>query len=350
MSLIKPEIILGISRRVGSILGKTPDDLDNLYIATRLSNVELGKFKHHPIEQIIEHLSETIANDMSIRTSSLETTIEDIDINQWQKETVAAGYDEDQFDIDTTFAHKEVGFQSDAFDEELTTIVARELSVQRMFNLNDLHTIQRLVAPKTQHRSVFVLLDTDNADPALSEGNKFGWSFIDSPLLKEGTINGIGGTGNLVGMHIYPITTTLTAQPQALYAASAFPLAVVNAGQSPFYFNDFLNTNNTFTILIEEFSAHSYVGREGRKFHFSQFPFLLNAFTQINSGSWPSPTPYYEFISTSKGDGWFWFNKPITEFSTITVSLANPFTEISLSKTVRTIIPIELIFLADSDE
>lgn len=345
MSLLRPEIILGISRLVGKTLGRVTTDDDNLFIATRLMNLSINKFKRLPVELITKRIAESIAHDLSIKTSSLGTTVEPFDMDGWQNKTLVAGYAQDQYAIDTAFINRSVKFNTKKYNTNLTAEITSELSINTVFDLRDLHTIQRIVAPTAQHRSVFVLLDTSNADPVLSSGNKFGWSFIDSPLLKEGMINGIGGTGDLVGMRLFPINTTLISQPSATFVASAVPLVVSNVGQSPFYSNDFLNTNNNFTILIDEFSAQSYVGRDGRKFHFSQFPFLLTAFTVVNLGSYPSLNPYYEFVSISKGDGWFWFRKPITEFSTLTISMATPFTVMPLSQTTRTIIPIELIFL-----
>lgn len=343
MSLLKPEIILSVSRLVGKNLSRVPTDADNLFIVARLSQMSINKYKHHPVKSITQQLAKEIARDISIETSSLGTSVENIDMDRWQKQTLTNNYERDQYATDTHFMRRELP----EYNEELTTLIAHELDINMVFSMRDLHSIQRLIAPKVQHRSVFVLLDTSNADPELSTSTKFGWNFTDSPLLTTGTINGIGGTGNLVGMRLFPINTTLVSQPSASFVASPFPQLVAAIGQSPIYTNDFLNTNNNFTILIDEFSSQSYVGRDGRKFHFSQFPFLLAATTVVNLGSYPRLTPYYEFVSISKGDGWFWFRTPIVDFSTLTISMATPFTVLPLSQTTRTIIPIELIFLAD---
>jgi len=222
--------------------------------------------------------------------------------------------------------------------------------IESFYNTSDLHYIQRILNPKTQYKYVHLLLDTANSASVLSEGTRFAWNFTHNALLNSGTVNAIGATQDLIAMRIYPVKTDIVTSPERTFTEGIYPIIVSGYDQSPFYYNDFANLNNNFTILIEEFASQAFVGRDGRKFHFVLFPVLMNPSSKVKYGQWTPTDPYFEFVTSGKGNGQFVFKTPITTFSTITISMANPFTVFPLSKTVRTLIPLELIFLQEADE
>lgn len=216
-------------------------------------------------------------------------------------------------------------------DEE----VLDKLSTKKLFGISDKFYLQRIINPAAQYQYAYVLLDTSVADPNLSTDTVYGWRFLNYVSQETGVVCSTNNIRDIVGMRIYPVVSQLTA-----------PIGEPNKT----YVNNVVDLNHNMTVLIHEFQAQSFVGREGRKFHFVLFPFLMNP--QIVSFSFPitPPTPYYEYTTSGKGNGWFWFRTPITEFSTLSVSLANPYDPIKLDKNVRTLIPIQLVFLSEKKE
>lgn len=205
-------------------------------------------------------------------------------------------------------------------------------SVTKFYGLSDLHYLTRRLNPSSQYQYGYVLLDTNNADADLSTDVKFAWRVLNYDSTSDGTVNVPSNTRDLVGMRIFPITMKLTT-----------PVGEPDKT----YFNNIITENSNYTVLIHEFQAQSYIGREGRKFHFVLFPYLMNPSTPKKGPAYTPGNPYIEFVTGGKANGWFWFRTPITEFSTMTVSIGNPFNLVTLSNTVRTLIPIQLIYLAD---
>jgi len=231
--------------------------------------------------------------------------------------------------------------------EKDKVVIEREVinNIQQLFSIDSIKQISKMLNPKRYYKSIYLLLDTNNASDILSEGTKYRWNFRPDSQLLSGTVNGIGVTNKLVGMRIYPMKTDVVSQPERVFTPLDFKITITKTGMPELYYNDFTNLNSNFTILVEEFQAQSYVGKEGRKFHFVLYPFLMNPEKQILFDDWTPLDPYYEFVTSGKGNGEFWFRTPITEFSTITISMGNPFVVFPLSKTVRTLIPLELMFL-----
>ncbi len=224
-------------------------------------------------------------------------------------------------------------------------IVPTSNQIDSLFGIRDTKYIQRFLTPSAAYKRVCILLDTNNIDTSLSSGNKFVWNFLPNTDVQTGTVNAVGRIRDLIGMRVFPIKANFTSPPSTTYPFN-------NAGNitlQPKYFNNYINPNNNFTILIHEFEAQCFVGRDGRKFHFVFFPTVMNLINNREFKIIPAE-PYIEYLTSGKGNGWFWFRTPITSFSTLTMTMANPFETISLSKNVRTLVPIELIYLNDAIE
>jgi hypothetical protein len=209
-------------------------------------------------------------------------------------------------------------------------------AITKLFDVSDKYKLQRMINPKAQYKYAYVLLDTNNAAPELSSDTVFGWNVVNFISQQSGTVSTVNNIRDLVGMRIFPVTMQLITP-------------VGETGKT--YVNNIVNINNNFTILIHEFQAQSFVGREGRKFHFSLFPALMNPTTIFNPKLNATPIdPYYEFTTSGKGNGWFWFRTPITEFSTMTISIGNPFDLVRPNaNNTRTLIPIQLVYLEERD-
>ncbi len=222
--------------------------------------------------------------------------------------------------------------ETDGNSNETEHIGSSEQKIEKMFGIKDLYYIQRKLNVSARYQYAYILLDTDNADSTLSNGTKFGWKFINYISLKPGVVSCVNNIRDLVGMRIFPVKADLTCP--------------INEN-GKIYYNNVVNVNNNFTILIEEFKAQSFIGRDGRRFHFVLFPAIMNFISQNRGPPITPANPYIEYTTSGKGNGWFWFRTPITEFSTITISIGDPFDLVNLSNNVRTLIPIQLIYLAE---
>jgi len=221
-------------------------------------------------------------------------------------------------------------------DDEALEIVKRmrdtSTNITKFYGMSDKWYIQRMVNPKAQYQYAYVLLDTNNISPELSGDKYYGWNVINYITQQEGTVSTVSNIRDLVGMRIFPVTMQLVAP-------------VGETGK--IYTNNVVNVNNNFTILIHEFQAQSYTGRDGRKFHFSLFPYIMNLICDPSLPAITPANPYIEFTTSGKCNGWFWFRKPITEFSTMTISIGNPFDLVKPDLNTRTLIPLQLIYLAE---
>ena len=234
-------------------------------------------------------------------------------------------------------------------DKEALAIVKKNLNsectVLKIFGMSDLKQIRRTLLPKSLYDYNYVILDTSNVSPELSTKYSFGWRVISNGSYETGSVSCVNTMRDIVGMRIFPVSMVL-----------ATPVVdSVNVNKT--YINNVANLNSNFTILIHEMQAQSYIGRDGRKFHFSLFPALMNPSypggNSTPSFSIPGPsitptTPYYEMTTSGKNNGWFWFKKPITELNTITISIGNPFDLLSSDNNTRILIPIQFIYLNDN--
>lgn len=208
--------------------------------------------------------------------------------------------------------------------------------IKKFYGMSDKWYIQRMLNPTAQYQYAYVLLDTDNAAAELSSDTTFGWRVINYISQQDGTVSTVSNIRDLVGMRIFPVTMQLNTP-------------VGETGKN--YVNNVANINNNFTVLIHEFQAQSFVGRDGRKFHFALFPALMNPQFPFRGPAITPTNPYFEFTTSGKANGWFWFRTPITEFSTMTVSIGNPFDLVRPNaNNTRTLIPLQLIYLSEKRE
>lgn len=229
-----------------------------------------------------------------------------------------------------------LALKADADAENQITDYQNQSKIKKFYGMSDKWYIQRMLNPTAQYQYAYVLLDTNNAAEELSSDTTFGWRVINYISQQDGTVSTVSNIRDLVGMHIPTMTMQLNTP-------------VGENGKN--YVNNVANINNNFTVLIHEFQAQSFVGREGRKFHFALFPALMNPQFPFRGPAITPANPYFEFTPSGKANGWFWFRTPITEFSTMTVSIGNPFDLVRPNaNNTRTLIPLQLIYLSEKRE
>jgi hypothetical protein len=145
-----------------------------------------------------------------------------------------------------------------------------------------------LLNPSSGLTHYYVVLDSDyrdTTDEITSSIKKFSWRYAPTQNLKTGFCNSVGVVSNIVGMRMY--------QPRVPYVS----------GMN--------NTAKRVSVLVEEFSAQSFICENGRRFHFLLRP-IFPASTSI------------ELSTEDYNDGLFSFRDAFTTLSSLTVSFGDP--------------------------
>ena len=194
--------------------------------------------------------------------------------------------------------------------------------------------LKQIVTPTSSYKYAYVLLDTDNAASELSTVSTFGWNLTNFVTLQQGTVSVIGKVRDIVGLRLYPVTATLIT-----------PLPA----PGKIWINNVANLNYNFTILIKEFQAQSYAAHTGVKFHFNLFPYIMNYSYTFDNQPYTPANPYIEYVTSGKGNGWFWFKTPITLANTLTIQMSDPFNPVTIATNTRMLIPLQLIYKDSND-
>lgn len=218
---------------------------------------------------------------------------------------------------------------NDSKEDKLENL--KKLKIKSLLGIRDPYVLQRKLSPKAQYEYAYILLDTNNIAEELSSATSFAWRVSNFPSTNTGNVTVANNIRDVVAVRAFPSVINFTG------TITESGKRAVNTG---------FNQNYALTMLIEEFKAQSYVGREGKRFHFNYFPAAMNI-TQTGQVIYIETPQYYEYVTTGRANGWFWFRNAITEFHTLTISFGNPFMPINRSNVSRSLIPLEIIYLAD---
>lgn len=208
--------------------------------------------------------------------------------------------------------------------------ISERVNITSVYGIENKNDLRRAINPSANYKEAFLLFDSDFKDPSRSTGSTFAWNVSNVQVQQTGTIPTVASLRNIVGMRLYPFTMTLIPPIQSRDKVILSPNVM---------------GNYNYSIYIEEFKSQAIYGRGGRNYHFITFPYILNVgyFDKLDEPVTP-PNPYVEFVTSGKGNGWFWFQKPIVEFSTITINFGNPWDLITIPTTTRIILPIKFIY------
>ena len=236
----------------------------------------------------------------------------------------------------------------DETDEEALAIVKSSIAAEsgeitKIFDINNAAQLRKTYLPKTMYEYSYVVLDSSNRAKELSPAFTLGWYIGTNGSYGTGIVSCAEPLHDIIGMRICP---------SFIYYMSYIGGGIVG-GKS--YVNSLGNPNSKFTVLIKELQAQSYVGREGRKYHFSLspepmfrvFPSIkavlnpayplypvepnpFNLYTTAPNFSSTGPlktsvNPYLELTPNGNNDGWFWFKQPVLELNTITINVGTPY-------------------------
>jgi hypothetical protein len=151
-----------------------------------------------------------------------------------------------------------------------------------------------------EYLTEYICLDTINSLSS-DRKNYFTWNYTFNRMLAKGSINTVNEVMNIYGIRFYPMT---------LYAGS----------QTNNTLNSDMFINNSISVLISEFSPQSFKSIEGNLFHhISNYTINTKVISPGNSIVNITTTPLLN------NKGYFWFQKPINQFSKLTISFYNPF-------------------------
>ena len=187
--------------------------------------------------------------------------------------------------------------------ESVESILEQEKTVINQFGVNN-----NITSSNKHH---YFTLDSDNLDPE-STSTKFKWR------IQDFNVTDIKGQNN----SYFPIKNIIAAK-----------LNMINFANQSTHFIDTIYRRDKYTFYFEEFASQAI------NLNTTKFQFI--------AGKMPGDFTYGTNVMLDtfySNKGWFYFNKPITTLSSLTLTMTNIITnEIYLKNTLLTEIPATLL-------
>jgi hypothetical protein len=177
---------------------------------------------------------------------------------------------------------------------ERITQPAEVNSAQSMSNIASILGLQnateavRKLNPKSMLRKNYIFLDSRYRilDTSPSEGiTKFTWAYtLGSQQAEQGTVNLIGNVRDIIGFRVYPCRIPYVASADNSYAR--------------------------ISMLIHDFDSQAFIAHENRKFHFMFRSSIDSDFIELDTDK--------------QNDGYFWFERPVTAATNLSISFGSP--------------------------
>lgn len=177
--------------------------------------------------------------------------------------------------------------------------------------MNTLDKFATMINPDVKRKKAYMCLDSRYAT-FNSACTRLTWSFVNNVNTVNNSTNVVGPVKNITWIRMHSMVV-----------------------------RKFDSIPRRATILVEELSAQAFIMPSGRRFHFvgllndMQYPVPL---PQRNTSAIPSAVDFqivdkYELLAGYKfNDGFYRFNKPITELDNVTISIGNPDTLVVIPK------------------
>lgn len=274
-----PRFLSHVADRISTILKRAVTINEKLYVKNFVSKLNPAIFKGKDLPEISYTLSNTIAG--KIKTHSCEE--KHVDMREYSRREIGISGESDALKFETPSG------ETPSYNQ-ISISTGTSVNVTSVMGATSEHGIQKLINPLALHKRNYFVLDSryrtlDN------DGTKYlAWNHVNNVTKAQGTVNTIGVLRDIVEMKVYPIRLPYNQTAE----------------------NDFKRV----TMLVEEFSAQSFIGHENRRFHF--------VFDVEVEGDWIRLNPYYH------NNGVFRFNKPITQFDTVRITFGSPLNSIVL--------------------
>ena len=273
-----PEFITSVARQVEKLLERKISFAEKWIVKSYITKLRPAVFKGYTLEQAADKLS-TIISEKIARISCEDSYV---NMREYQRSEIGISGEADSLSFSLTGGVSPVG--------STPISLGTSVDIMRIMGASNAHAVQQLINPIALYRNNYFCLDSryrilDN------DGSKFiSWNHVNNVTRAQGSVNTVGTIRDIVAVKVYPIRLPYTPSAE--------------------------NDLRRVTMLIEEFSAQSFVGQENRRFHF--------VFDVTIDGDWIRLNPYFH------NEGVFKFNKPITQFDTVTITFGSPLEEITL--------------------
>lgn len=191
-------------------------------------------------------------------------------------------------------------------DEVQIDTAERKQNIAKLLDMSTLTSARLMLNPEATFKRQVIFLDSLNQNNKLV--GKYSWGVSLDKTFTKGYVNIIPNVQRIVALRMLAFNYI--------------------------YIPDLLITNpdfcyNRWTVLIEELRAQSYICRSGFNYHFMCTPERGAAVDLYGT------TRYrYDWYTVNFSDGYYWFNKPLTELSNITLAFGNPFDEFPMHTNV----------------
>lgn len=184
-------------------------------------------------------------------------------------------------------------------------------SLNSIANINNIDKLIRIMNPKAYKKVAYVCLDSRYAE-FLDNNTRLRFAYTNFISEFNNATSVIGNVKNIISVRMLSMTIR------------SFSSVADRAG-----------------IAIDEFNAQAIVLPNGRRFHFMgllndlSFPVPLTARNAKQVPIIPDVSIYrkYELLAGYKfNEGFYHFNKPITSINTLTVSISDPFSLVTIPK------------------
>ena len=214
-------------------------------------------------------------------------------LKELQIEELNSQEEDKQHKLDTTTqfdTHTQLNTRTQ-FSTHAPTV--QKVNITTVQGEKSLYALQKIFNPTSLYRSNYIVMDSKNRDITGSSIKKMKWLHLNNSNFTTGTINTSGeNIKDIVGLRIYPCRFSRNISNVFVY-------------------------DNLYTILIEEFASQSYLLHQNRKCHF-----ILRKTLGFGSSNVSPAVDGTELKPVN--DGYFWFNKVVTDFNSLTISIGNP--------------------------
>ena len=250
---------------------------EKMMISNTLKNINPVIFQNKTKENIIKGLSDSIAEQIVKNPCKDE---DDVNIHELLKSQIGVS-------TSSEYGGNDVKTDKD-FTDQLTSSFTNQVEITSLLGNKSITDLQRIINPGLVKKNIYILLDSRYRILDNDGTTAFQWNFNNNELTTQGSVNAIGNIRDITSMRICPIRIPYNSNAD--------------------------NEYQRVTMLIQEFSAQSFIGQENRRFHFIFKPEVSDRWIDLQTDNF--------------NDGYFEFRNPITRLETFTISFGSPLEQI----------------------
>jgi hypothetical protein len=266
--LLTDRIFVGdILNAIACKLGRNTSSQERTYIFDRLVRVDPENFAGLNKKGIFN----TLVSGLSTAILKFNCDDDTINLHEILKSNIGIASDDIQID------------GGDSLVTQITTSAGNAVDVNSVLGVKNFSDLKDVMSTGTIKKNCYIFLDT-RYRLLTGDNTVITWNFVNNANATMGTINAIGDIQNITSMRIRP-----------------FKIPYVKSAD---------NGYGRISMLVNEFSAQSFIAHENTNFH--------ALFVAIPNGKW------IELQNTSSEDNIYKFNPPITQLNSITISFGSP--------------------------